>query len=314
MDITSYILGKKAGGGSQPVNLQDKEITITENGEQTITADSGYDGLSQVDITTNVSGSGDDWSDIGYSSTPDYIQDIHAHSKQIYDNWDADNPTNIGSSNDLIVCPLVDTSKKIGSGWFRNYYYLEEVPALVVSNNNNNLSNFFQYCRKLKYVDLSNFDTSNVTTFQSMFEQAGQTNNLTSLDLSSFNTSSATNMSSMFYECTQLTTLDLSSFNTSNVTNLIRFAGGCENLTHINFGNNFNTSKVTTMNYAFNNSRKLDNETLNAILGLCIGTTSAYTSTKTLATLGINSGFTNFANIPNLSNYQAFLDAGWTIS
>ena len=55
LDITSYIMGKKAGGGPAPTpTYQDKEITITENGEQTITADSGYDALSSVEITTNV--------------------------------------------------------------------------------------------------------------------------------------------------------------------------------------------------------------------------------------------------------------------
>lgn len=38
--------------------LQDKEITITENGSQTIVADEGYDGLSKVDVTVNVEGNG----------------------------------------------------------------------------------------------------------------------------------------------------------------------------------------------------------------------------------------------------------------
>lgn len=39
-------------------NLQNKSVTITENGTQTITADSGYDGLNEVEVTTNVSGGG----------------------------------------------------------------------------------------------------------------------------------------------------------------------------------------------------------------------------------------------------------------
>lgn len=55
MDITSYLLGKQQGGGSTPT-LQNKSVTITENGITNVTADSGYDGLSRVEVTTNVSG------------------------------------------------------------------------------------------------------------------------------------------------------------------------------------------------------------------------------------------------------------------
>lgn len=37
-------------------NLQDKSITLTENGTQTVIADEGYDGLNSVEVITNVSG------------------------------------------------------------------------------------------------------------------------------------------------------------------------------------------------------------------------------------------------------------------
>lgn len=46
------------GGGS--VNLQNKEITITENTTTNVVADNGYDGLGSVNIITNIEGSGDD--------------------------------------------------------------------------------------------------------------------------------------------------------------------------------------------------------------------------------------------------------------
>lgn len=49
-------------GGKEPV-LQEKSVEITENTTTTITADEGFDGLSKVDIITNVAGSGGGGSD-----------------------------------------------------------------------------------------------------------------------------------------------------------------------------------------------------------------------------------------------------------
>ena len=45
-----------AGGGAP--SLQSKSITYTSNGTATITPDDGYDGLSSVDVTVDVSGGG----------------------------------------------------------------------------------------------------------------------------------------------------------------------------------------------------------------------------------------------------------------
>ena len=45
-----------AGGGAP--SLQSKSVTYTENGTATITPDDGYDGLSSVDVTVDVSGGG----------------------------------------------------------------------------------------------------------------------------------------------------------------------------------------------------------------------------------------------------------------
>ena len=43
---------------AKEVVLQDKSVEITENGTTTITADSGYDGLNNVEVITNVASSG----------------------------------------------------------------------------------------------------------------------------------------------------------------------------------------------------------------------------------------------------------------
>ena len=55
-------------------------------------------------------------------------------------------------------------------------------------------------------------------------------NSLISLDLSNFNTQNVTNMRCMFFGCNSLKSLDLSNFNTQNVTNMNLMFSGCESL------------------------------------------------------------------------------------
>ena len=50
---------------------------------------------------------------------------------------------------------------------------------------------------------------------------------LTELNLSNFNTNNVTNMQSIFKECSSLTELNLSNFNTNNVTNMENMFEGC---------------------------------------------------------------------------------------
>ena len=56
VDVTMFRMARV--GVYTPPNLQDKEVTITENGTQSITFDDGYDGLNKVDVTVDVAGSG----------------------------------------------------------------------------------------------------------------------------------------------------------------------------------------------------------------------------------------------------------------
>ena len=80
--------------------------------------------------------------------------------------------------------------------------------------------------------------------------------NLSSLDLSSFETSNVTNMSSLFWGCSKLTNLDLSNFDTANVIDMSCMFGNCTNLTNLNV-TGFNTDKVQTMAYMFYNCSNL---------------------------------------------------------
>lgn len=98
------------------------------------------------------------------------------------------------------------------------------------TQNVTNMSGMFQYCTDLKTIDLSNFNTQNVIDMSSLFESCVS---LTSLDLQSFNTQNVTNMESMFSRCSRLTSLDLRNFYTQKVTNMSYMFSNCFNLTTI---------------------------------------------------------------------------------
>ena len=46
--------GMLFGDGAAPASLQEKSVSITANGDSTILPDSGYDGMSKVDVSVNV--------------------------------------------------------------------------------------------------------------------------------------------------------------------------------------------------------------------------------------------------------------------
>lgn len=74
---------------------------------------------------------------------------------------------------------------------------------------------WFSSTPKLKSLDMSGFDTSNVRNMGNMFSSAG----METLDLKGFDTSNVTNMENMFNRA-KIKNLDLSSFDTSSVTHM----------------------------------------------------------------------------------------------
>ena len=123
-----------------------------------------------------------------------------------------------------------------------------------------NMKYMFYGVSNIATLDLSNFDTSNVTDMSYMFYGVS---NIATLDLSNFDTSKVTNMKYMFYGTKELVTLDISNFNTSNVTNMdSMFFIYLKNpfdakLERIYVNNDFDTSKVVNASYLFYGRRKL---------------------------------------------------------
>ena len=141
----------------------------------------------------------------------------------------------------------------------------------------------------LTTLNLSNFDTSKVTNMQYMFSEM---HSLTTLDLSSFNTSNVTDMNNMFKHVSSLTTLDLSSFNTSNVTDMKAMFSGMHSLTTLDLSS-FDTSNVTDMNAMFTTSMS-NLTTLNL---------SSFKTSKVMRMDYMFHGMSNLTTL-NLSNFD----------
>ena len=107
-----------------------------------------------------------------------------------------------------------------------------------INFNDIDVSNFDSFCNELdkgifdgmnfKYIDISDWDVSNVTNMSGMFFDCGELKSVG--DLSKWNVSDVTNMSGMFYECNKLEFIgDISKWNVSNVTNMTHMFNGCNN-------------------------------------------------------------------------------------
>ena len=151
----------------------------------------------------------------------------------VYINGGEENVRDAGNCKQLDI-PINETSKinKVKMVWTSKinsaYDLLKDMPNLIE-------------------VDLSRFDSSEITTMDFMFQRD---HNLISINFSNFNTSKVTSMECLFYECYNLKELDLSSFDTSKVTQMRLLFHLCHSLTSINL-ESFDTSNVLNMELMF---------------------------------------------------------------
>ena len=103
--------------------------------------------------------------------------------------------------------------------------------------NDIDVSNMDSFCNELdkgifdgmdfKYIDISDWDVSNVTDMSGMFFDCGELKSVG--DLSNWDVSNVTDMSGMFYECNELKFIgDISNWDVSKVTNMTYMFGFCK--------------------------------------------------------------------------------------
>ena len=148
------------------------------------------------------------------------------------------------------------------------FYSCENIISIDLSffdsSNITDTSEMFMLCKNLEKIDFTSFDTKNVTDMNGMFDSCY---NLSKINLSFFNTKKVTDMCHMFNKCYNLKNLYLSSFDTENLINMKNMFSDCHSLLYIDLSN-FNTQNVEDISFLFYKCYslvKLDLSTINII-------------------------------------------------
>ena len=121
------------------------------------------------------------------------------------------------------------------------------------------LSFTFGRCLSMKSIDLSGWDVSGVTHFNSLFTNQSQNSasmTIEEVNLSGWDTSSAQTMGWMFYGCGQLKRVDVSGFNVENLQTMSHMFADCRKLESVDF-TGWNTLSLTCMDGIFNDCRSM---------------------------------------------------------
>lgn len=279
------------------VNLQSKEVTITENGTTTVRPDSGYDGLSNVGVT--VATSGIDTSDA--TATASSIVEgrtAYVKGKKITGNVEEvpvfnsrtytanENNISLDSFNQTVRVPI-KMNKNI---LFRaSSNVAAEAPYSGVA-------------RAIKLTADKLKKDEVVLGITGTYEGEGGEYNV-KIDMSK-TYAYTRGIASLITEISN-------DFDTSNMIRLQNMFSGGRNLIKVPV---LNMSSIIDDNYALSNvfyeCTQLSNESLNNILQSCTTISSDYQGNKTLKQIGLTSA--QATTCQTLSNWDAFVAAGWS--
>ena len=156
--------------------------------------------------------------------------------------------------NDIKIDMINEKNK-----WKIDYNFKEDGKykfKIVFKKSITSLYKFFQDCSSLYSIDLSNFESKNVTDLSYMFNKCYKLKEIKGMN--NFNTSNVNNMKEMFHCCQELESLDLSNLDTSFVEDMSFMFNSCVKLKEIKGINEFITNNVIDMCYMFGNCKELE--------------------------------------------------------
>ena len=275
-------------------DTETKTVNISTNGVTTVNKSANKDGMTSVEINTSVQPDLETLTDtITTNGTTTYTPTV---GKDGFDSVTITTNVSGGASEYFETTPSQNNGQVLS--------IVKKIPPLDFRNRTS-ASGFFQNTSIIEIGSIENF--GNVTSMYYMCNECIKLTEAPTID----DTSKVTNMQWCFNNCYRLQKVPY--YNTEKVTTFQLCFSTCTDLRDVD---TFNFASVTASNalqsmfYGCNN---LTDASLNNILASCV-TAVNYTGTKTLNQLGISSTYYYPASrIEALSNYQSFLDAGWTI-
>ena len=173
---------------------------------------------------------------------------INSYEEMLRNSRFQDFNEDLKNEKDIKDCEIQIDEKKID---FSYYHKFPKVGIYKIKysfkNALTNTNNMFYKCSSLISIDLSHFNTENITDMRLMFFQCKLLRNI---NLSNINTPNLIYMNGIFSFCYSLRSLDLSNFNTENVKYMNGLFNSDISLENVNL-NNINTINTIDMSFMF---------------------------------------------------------------
>ena len=209
--------------------LQDKALTINENGTHVVKADEGYNGLNQVSVTVD--------------AIEDLEEELSIYNEELTEQ-ETTIETLIQALKDKGIGEMPKYAPKTISFRNNSYTNLDYEIANLDTSNMTSFDYMFYGCSQLTELKLEHFNTSNVTSMNYLFQGSGR---LKTIELSNWNTSKVKNFNSTFSDCQQLINLDVSNFDMTSATTTASMFSNCGKITELDL------SKWVTSNLQYTN-------------------------------------------------------------
>lgn len=184
-----------------------------------------------------------------------------------------------------------DISLDMGTELVKSYltgnklYIISKNGAVIAPSD---MSNFFAFFIRLKTIDISNLNTSSVTSMKKLFYAC---KSIHALDLTNLDTTIVTNFSQAFGACSNLVSLNLSTCNLSNATNINMMFSWCYKLKYLSLPS-LNESKIVNCKDVFTSSSSniddsliimCNNKSNINFVNTCINTSKNFTKQYTIS-------------------------------